>query len=69
MLIVLGAYQYQFTTSGDFYYWSGIVNPAKKISMRGVIRVKPRAATSKHIEVKVNGQSAIYEIESGKFNI
>ena len=57
-----GSYEYQFTNEGSNFYWSGCVDLACKITMRGTVNVQSHQSYAADLEVKVGQYEAEYDV-------
>ena len=55
-----GAFEYQFTEAGNFYYWSDYMDQNLKLAIRGKITVTERTAVTEKVSLHVNGFNALY---------
>ncbi len=62
MSLFSGAYEYQFTQPGTYYYWSGAVDQYESIFLRGVVTVKDSVSTVQPLSLTINDIEAIYNI-------
>ncbi|KAK3107254.1 hypothetical protein FSP39_010348 [Pinctada imbricata] len=56
-----GKYSYQFTSTGKHYYWSGYVDGANLIALRGMVDVSERAQSVEDFGLKRDGFEATYD--------
>ena len=58
----LGAYQYHFTETGDFYVWSGYVDEWGIKNYVGTIKVVEPVSVLAEISVTLAGREALHDV-------
>ncbi|CAG2205079.1 unnamed protein product [Mytilus edulis] len=60
-----GGFQHRVTTPGEFSYWSGYTDLYEIIFYRGTLVVEDKTPFSGLVELKVAGQMALHDVNSG----
>lgn len=61
----LGKFQYRVTTKGEYSYWSGYTDLYEIVYYRGTLVVEDRQSFDGEVTLKVAGQLANHDINSG----